>query len=43
MSRVVLEPTTPAFEGTKTIHDLDSEAIVIGILQTWSSVGIVKT
>jgi hypothetical protein len=32
MSRVGFEPMTPVFERAKTLHALDSAAIVIGIL-----------
>jgi hypothetical protein len=34
MPRVGFEPTTPVFEGAKTIHDLDRAATVIGSVDT---------
>jgi hypothetical protein len=34
MHRVGLEPTTPVFEGAKTVHAFDSAATVIVYYQT---------
>jgi hypothetical protein len=32
---MAFEPTTPAFERAKTVHDFDRAAIVIGDFKIW--------